>query len=492
MIRRLREALIHLPTWVYLVTAVAAIPRFYNITKASIWHDEGYTMMLAPMGVVEILERTARDVHPPLYYVTLHYWMFLFGTSELAARSLSAVCLLLAIPLTYLLMRRLFHSRAAAIATLLVAFSPFLIRYSQEARMYGMVALLLLFATYSLVRALQDKQKLWWVLYALAIAAGLYTHYYAVFLIAAHWVYVTSLTNSKPNSGLKNRWWWGSNVLAAGLFALWLPVAYAQFSRVQGGFWIQEPTLSTLPNTILQFLVFSPVDWLPVWIKVAVGLTLVAATIALWVTAKKHRSATVLVAAYALVAPLTVFALSFGRPIYIDRYFVFASIGFCCLVAAIVVHGWLLSNRPRVQNALVGGLLILSVIGIGSVYSQATHQMREVGKLVSTNYVPGDEIVSGELYTFFDFSYYNTTTIPTKLYAQNGVNGYGESSLIYDRADQIVVKDLSTLRPASGYVWMIGKSGDGKSYFEQVPANWQTVGPRYQFRDSAVQRFKVN
>lgn len=488
---RLRRNIAGLPLFVYLLTLVATIPHFYNITKASIWHDEGYTMMLAPMGPIGILERTARDVHPPLYYLVLHYWLQLFGTSELAARSLSALCLLTAIPLAYLLMKRLYSERAAMVAAVLTAFSPFLIRYGQEARMYGMVALISLFATYSLVRALQDKSRAWWLIYALSIAAGLYTHYYVIFLIVVHWVYVAYLTNRQSGSGLKNGWWWGSNVLAASIFALWLPSAIAQFARVQGGFWIPEPTVSTLPNTILQFLSFSSPDWLPTPIKLLIGLVLVGSTVGLWLAAKKYRSSTVLIASYAMLAPVAVFILSFGRPIYVDRYFVFAAIGFSCLLAAIIVHGWPLANRPRLQQAKIAGLLLVSMVGIYNVYGGATHQMREVGAMVAANYQSGDEIVSGELYTFFDFDYYNQTDTPTKLYAQNGVNGYGESSLIYDRADEIVITDLSSIRPASGYIWMVGKSGEGKAYFEQVPANWEPSTPRYLFRDSAVQRFRV-
>lgn len=488
---RLKRNIAGLPLFVYLLTLVAAIPHFYNITKASIWHDEGYTMMLAPMGPLEILERTARDVHPPLYYLVLHYWLGLFGTSELAARSFSALCLLAAVPLVYLLMKRLYSERAAAVAAILVAFSPFLIRYGQEARMYGMVAFVLLLATYSLVRALQGKNRWWWLLYALAIAAGLYTHYYTIFLIAAHWVYVAYLTRTPAGTGLKNPWWWGSNVLAASIFALWLPSAIAQFTRVQGGFWIPKPTASTLPDTILQFLSFSSASWAPTWVKIALALLILGSTVALWVTAKQYRASTVLIASYAMLAPVTVFILSFGRPIYVDRYFVFAAIGFSCLLAAIIVHGWPLAKHTQVQKLKIAALLVISLAGIYNVYAQATHQMREVGAMVRANYQPGDEIVSGELYTFFDFDYYNTTGAATRLYAKNGVNGYGESSLIYDRESEIIVRDLNTIRPVSGYVWMVGKSGEGKEYFEQVPDNWVAATPRYLFRDSAVQRFRV-
>lgn len=488
MIRRLTQ----LParTYLLIVVVIGAAVRFIGITKASIWHDEGYTMMLAPMGPVEILERTARDVHPPLYYIVLHYWMGLFGNSELAARSLSAICLIAAIPLVYLLMRRLFTEHAARLAALFVAIGPFLVRYSQEARMYGLVAVLLLAATYFLVRANQQGGRKWWVLYALTIAASLYVHYYAIFMVVAHWGYMLLQTKA-PRTGLKSRSWWGSNILAATLFLPWLPAAIGQFTRVQGGFWIPEPTIVTLPNTLMQLTTFTNLDEIGTPAKLIFTAGLIWLIGLLWLRAKRYRMSTTLMTLYSFAGPLLVLALSLARPIYIDRYFVFAAVGFYCLLAAIIVLGPPLAGRLRLQVSAVVIMVVVFSFGIGAVYAQATHQMRKVGAVVNEGFKSGDEIVSGELYSFFDFSYYNRTDTPTRLYAKNGVNGYGESSLIYDRSDSLVVQDLGDLRPASGFIWMVGKSGEGKEYFEQVPVNWRPVGPKQVYRDSAVQKFRV-
>lgn len=477
-------------TYLAILLAVGALVRFYHIAASSIWHDEGYTMMLAPDGFIEILARTGRDVHPPLYYIALHYWMLLFGNSELAARGMSAVFMLALIPLTYLLIKRLFTEPAARVAALMVTLAPFLVRYSQEARMYGMVACLLLLATYALVRALHDKNHWWWVVYAVALAAGLYTHYYSVFMILVHWIYVASYTNRKQKQGLLNPWWWGANIAAAALFLPWVPTAYAQFTRVQGSFWIPKPSTVTLPNTLLQFLVYNTIDKMAVWTKLLIASGFVAAVIGLFVSAKKYRRSSLLLTTYALLGPVLVVLLSYKRPIYVDRYFVFAAVAFYALLGVIMVLGWPLAKRPRAQVVAVLLTCLVFAAGIYGVYYQATWQMKRVGQLVNRNYLPGDVILSGELYTFFDFSYYNHTGTQTKLWAKNGVNGYGESSLIYDRADQIVVRRLEDIQPTSGYVWVVGKSGK-KDYFDHPPLNWVAVGQKYEYNGAAVQRFRV-
>lgn len=467
------------------VMVLGAAARFGNISRSSIWHDEGYTMMLAPQGPWDIIWRTARDVHPPLYYLLLHYWMKLFGSSELAARSLSAVCLIAAIPVAYLLVKRLWGERAARLAALFVALGPFLVRYSQEARMYGVVAFLLLLATYWLVRALEAKSWKWWALYAVTIAAALYTHYYAVFMIAVHWLYVATLTSRQRQAGLWNLRWWLANVGALALFLPWVPSALHQFQRVQASFWIPKPNELTLPNTLLEMTISKAPHAIPPGIKIALALGLVGLIVALFVRLKERRPQTILFAAYCLLGPVLVVLLSYKRPIYVDRYFVFASVALYCLFGIIIAQ-W------RKWLAVVATIAVTAILATGAYVTimRPPHQMATIGAYVNANFQPGDEIVSGELYTFFDFSYYNHTGAQVHLWSKGGVNGYGESSLIFDRADQIVIRDLHDIHPTSGYLWMVGKPGK-KDYYTKIPAEWRPIGGLITAGSCSVQQYYV-
>ncbi len=471
-----------------LALVAGAIVRFTDITKASIWHDEGYTMMLAPRSPAQIIAGTARDVHPPLYYEVLHFWMRLFGTSELGSRSLSAVCLLLAIVVGFGLAKRLFGDGAGRLAAVFLALGPFLVRYSQEDRMYAMVALWLLLATYLLVRALESKRATWWwSAYALAIAAALYTHYYSVFVVAVHWLYV-ALKSSKKGQGLRSKGWWLANVAAAVLFAPWVSVAYGQFKRVQAAFWIPKVTALTIPSTLAQFLTFTDLGALQTIVRLSAFAVFVA-LVANWLIAAKRteRPGRSLIAALTFLAPLAVFVLSYKRPIYVDRYFVFAAAGFYILLAALIVQAWPFQRRRWLQSLATLAVLATFGFGIRNVYAQATHNMRAVGTYVGRNYTAGDAVISGELYTYFDFSYYNHTGIKTQLLAPNGVNGYNESGLIYNQPG-VLVRAFNDLHPASGYVWVVGKPGATGDF--AVPSSWRLVG-QFQAADSKVERFHL-
>lgn len=486
MVRKIKN----LPIIWYLaiVSVIGLALRLANITKSSIWHDEGYSAMLISEPVMDIIARTARDVHPPLYYIAQHYWSGLFGVSELGLRSFSVAVGILTIPAVYFLAKRLFaHESLARTAALFTACAPFLVRYSQEARMYALVALLLILATYCLVRALQDRTAGWWVAYSALIAASLYTHYYTVFIIAAHWLYMMAQT--RKGEGLRLKPWWLANLGAVALFAIWLPAAYAQFTRVQAAFWIPPVNILTLPNTLMQFLTFS--DSLAGIYKIGLGVIAAGLMAGLVIWARRYRAGVLLLTLYTLAAPIAVFLLSFARPIYIDRYFVFSAVGFYILLAAIIYLLRPFSSHRYLRIAVIIGLLAVFAHGLSNVYAQANHQMRAVAAEISSRYQPGDEIVSGELYTYFDFSYYNHTGQELRLLAPGGVSGYGESSLFYERADEIVVRDLSHLNPRSGYVWVVGKTGQ-HDYFDKVPANWQPDGPKYMAGYSAAQRYRIN
>ncbi len=445
-------------------------------------------MMLAPRTVGRIIAGTARDVHPPLYYLSLHYWIKLFGTSEFAARSLSAGFTLVTVVVMYMLVKRLFSRSAASLAALFLALGPFLVRYGQEARMYAMVAFLMSLATLFLVYATTTTKKYWYYLYGLTIAAALYTHYYTIFVILAHWLYVFYLQFSggkvKP---LKDWHWWGGNALALALFLPWLPTAYHQFTRVQAAFWIPPVNVHTLPATFNEFVTFTAPAWLNVTRLILVVAFLAWIAGLIWRRPDK-RSGLVLLTLYMITGPLAVFALSLRRPIYVDRYFVFAAVAFYALLGVLIAIG-LPDGWAKFRGLLAALLIILFGWGVKNVYSQADHQMRQVATTVNSHFAAGDVVISGEIYTYFDFSYYNRTGQVAKLLAPTGVSGYNESGLIYDQPG-VVVKSYSNLRPSSNRVWVVGKTGD-HDYFIKIPANWTAIGPHYQSGYVAAQEYLI-
>ena len=64
--------------------------RFRKLDQQSFWNDEGNSARLSERSLPLIIEGTASDIHPPLYYLILRGWRELLGDSEFGLRSFSA------------------------------------------------------------------------------------------------------------------------------------------------------------------------------------------------------------------------------------------------------------------------------------------------------------------------------------------------------------------------------------------------------------------
>src|SRR5574340_661854 len=181
-------ALRRINLWLALLALflVAFALRVFRLEIQSLWYDEAFSVYLARMSLAEITGRTAADIQPPLYYFLLHFWITFAGDGEFALRFLSLGFGLVTIPLVYVTARRLFDATTAFLGALLATLAPLYIWYSQEARMYTQITFLLLLSSYALLRALaaHDRALRWWVVFALANVAAVYTHYFAFVVVA--------------------------------------------------------------------------------------------------------------------------------------------------------------------------------------------------------------------------------------------------------------------------------------------------------------------
>ncbi|NJK27570.1 MAG: phospholipid carrier-dependent glycosyltransferase, partial [Coleofasciculaceae cyanobacterium SM2_3_26] len=139
------------------------------------------------------------DVHPPMYFVLLGYWTKLFGNSILITRSFSVICSIFSIFLTYMLCWELFKSPLISmISSAIVSISPFHILFAQEARMYSLMTLMILLASTLILRSMRLRSKRDFLLYSLCLPFGLLTHYFFVFVVVSHGLYVVIHEKFKP------------------------------------------------------------------------------------------------------------------------------------------------------------------------------------------------------------------------------------------------------------------------------------------------------
>ena len=166
-------------------------------------------------GVVSTVSTTA-EITPPLGFMLSWLTTQIDLTPEMM-RLPALIAGIGTIPLVYAVGLRTVGRAPALLAAALTALSPFMIFYSAEGRGYGVMIALVLLSTLTLLLAVDDGRRRWWVACAVCICLAAYTHYVSIFVLAAQaaWVLWAHPAARRPLIA--------STVVAALLYVPWLP-----------------------------------------------------------------------------------------------------------------------------------------------------------------------------------------------------------------------------------------------------------------------------
>ena len=393
--------------------------RLFRLGVQSLWYDETVSAFLASLPPPELVAHTSRDIHPPGYYLLLHYWATMFGQSEFALALFSVFFGVLLIPLTYLLAAYLANRSVALWAALLVAISPFNLWYSQEVRMYTLGAAMGVLAVYFALRAFSTRSVTlrwkFWISYAVVAAVGLYTLYYFAFLLVAINLLLLMgaiLPRYQPAT-LKSIIL--ANAVVLVLYIPWLPAAWRQAANPPVPPWRSPPRLwAVAVESWTALSLGQSVEGAVVWPFLLLTLVLFILGIGYLSTAGTKKQAdgsispAVLLVVYTFVPLLTIFFISYLTPLYHVRYLFTYAPAFYILLAGGLV--WLTIRRQFVVPVVLIGLL-----GAASAYSiiqfhfnprfRADDYRAAVG-FIQAQWRPGDIILANAGYTYPAFHYY--------------------------------------------------------------------------------------
>ncbi len=381
------------------VTVVVAITvgiAFRFVGGSPMWLDEALTANIAELSPSQLLEALRADGHPPLYYLLLHGWMQVFGTSDGAVRALSGVFSLVSLPLVWLVGRRIGGTTLAWIATAALAMSPFALRYATENRMYSLVGLLVL-AGWLLIDDLWRRPSAWRVV-ALAVVSGalMLTHYWAFFLLGA------------VGLVLVVRWWQTSGpervaavwaivgVVAGGvLFVPWLPSFLEQLSST-GTPWAK----ASRPTAAFGLVLVDMSGGLP---PEAVGVAAVTGVLLVLALAGRRTGdpgrvellvrgvPTVRIEALVVVLALAVGAgVGFvGNTAFATRY----AMVVVPLIVVVAAVGVAVIDHRVARVVLLLALVAGGVVGLGQELGGSRSQMEQMASAVGAQAGPGDVVV---------------------------------------------------------------------------------------------------
>ena len=388
-----------------------AVLSFHALSAKTFWFDEGMSVGIARLDFYNFLRILwRREGNMSLYYLALRGWMHL-GSNPAFVRSLSVLFSLGAVAAIYFLGRRLFTSTTGLIASALLAFNAWEIRYAQEARSYTLMVLLCILSTLFFVRYVESSlprdRKLYIALSSLAV----YAHFYSGLLFVAHWLWLRLRDRKRAAVELRHTFSWIA-ILSA-------PVALFIAATGAGPLnWIQRPGLTVLWKFVLDICGNGG----PLLV-VAFAILCFVALITRREPAGKRGI--LLVALWIAVPIAIILVVSIARPLFVPRYF-FLCLPALCLLAAIGL------TRLRTPVLIAPALLLLLGLSFrGDVYYYRNDfdikrdDWRAATEHLRVNASAADAIVFHVAMARMPYEYYksldrDSSTFPEVIYPSHG------------------------------------------------------------------------
>lgn len=408
--------------------AVRALPlAILLLSAALIWYDLGDREVLGRdenVTIVHVDQPSLRAVldtigikftgqpgnMQPLYFLLQHLAWPLVGHSAFVLRFLPSAMGILAVAVTYRMGTALFHRPAALLGTLLTAMLPLHIRYAQIVRPYPMLVALSLASAYFLARAWRTGRARHWGGFVLTAALAYYTHYNALFVLAAEGLAAGAAWLATLVAVVRRRQEARHLVLPIAAFALLIALCLPAVLHLGGTAWASlnadgeatgrvtvELTKPFFRGVLFRSGIMS--GWLQ---ALVVGL----AAVGLLASALGGRPRVALLGALWITLPFLILSVAPSPRPFEERYVIFVMPMLLLLAAQGAVAfgrglGRLLPGRhgPLVGRAATAGLaavlvaLLLRPLQVSYAYTRSADRLEEVLAVVEKHAGPGEIVL---------------------------------------------------------------------------------------------------
>lgn len=405
---RVRETRIRYALSALVLTAFAL--RAYHLDFQSLWRDEVDTITFATRALPRLLSTFTRPKeNGPLYFLLLRPWIALAGGSEFSVRFFSLTCGVLVIPLAYALGRRWLSPLVSMLGALLMAFSPYLIWYSQEAKMYTLITFLTMLSLYFYVEALTRGQWPYWAAYVVTTSFCLYAHILAALIILLE---IILFVIWWPRHRARFKPW----LAAIGCVTLpYIPLGLWEIPLLLSPYETGHPfyPLGKILSTL--FFAFShgvsgmASPWLLILTSILFIFLFLAGVFlreklnpAVVSNAQRERVTLVL---YLFLPIIGVYLISLGMPIFTDRYLIYIAPAFYLILAR-----GLAAVKLRSNAVFALCLALVLTLNAQSIWAQSHTRLksdfRAAAQHFALHHEPDDLVIFLMPYVRYTFEYY--------------------------------------------------------------------------------------
>ena len=361
--------------------AISALVRTRYLS-GQLWSEEAVATGIAahPLGQIFGILRTAGAA--PLYFVLLHVWISVFGTSEAVTHGLSLLFGLATIPIALWAGWSLFGRRAGMLAAALFAFSAFVTQYATETQAFELLALLGLLGAAAFLHAFVFGRRRYAILFGLVLVLLLYTSPWAFFFWAGAAVALIPVVRTSSDATAVLRDAGIAFAAALALFVPWLPTLIFQLGHDTSPWTYVDFTGPTLPTKLLG------------GDRVLATLTVPAAAALLPLMAREQRRSAEAVASWALLAIVVGALLCAGASAifaesWVTRYF-------APLLGALLLLVAFTCARTGVLGLAAVVISIAFVANAASFSAKYKSNLRDVAGELAPLMRPGDTVLMGE------------------------------------------------------------------------------------------------
>lgn len=381
----------------FILIFINLILKLIYISTNSIGGDEPFSIYHAQMDVGSIINQLTQGNNPPFYEILLHFWIKVFGISELSVRLPSVLFSSLAVYYVFKVGKEFFNFQVGLAAGLVFTFSNFNLQLSHEARVYALFSLLTVASMYYFMNFLRDpKQVKFFCLVLFLNLVLIYSHYFGFFVIAIQTLSVLFFKNNRAII-LKR---YGFYLLL--LVVLYIPNLAVIIRRVTdftvNGTWLSPP--NGIGHAYYMLKVFSNQ---PLTAVVCISILLLALVKYLVSQEWRQNNPYSKVLVIWFVFPFVfMFAVSFWFPMFFDRYLIFVSSGYYLTIALLSIY---ISDLLILRYVLSGIVVIMFVITFKPNIDNNRHVRETVAKVneIKDN---NTSVIICPSYFILNFTYY--------------------------------------------------------------------------------------
>ena len=393
------DAVRRLPMVAVLLGVLGTLVSVLGSWTPSLWGDEAASILSANRSLPSLFSMLGHvDAVHGTYYLALHFWVGLFGSSPFSVRLPSALAIGVCVAGVVVFGTKLGSLKLGIVAGVICAVLPRVTSMGDEARSYAFSAAIATWLTVLLVDMMQRGRptRRQWIAYGALLVVGIYTFLYLVLIAVSHAVILLSSSRTRPM--LRS---WVRTILMVGI-AVSPVLVLAVLQRTQIAFLSHRATAD--PYALAVTLWFgTPLIAFLGWsaIIAAIGFFFVDLSKKRFVfgtLSTATRSVTFIAGAWLLVPTVLLFLSHFLTPDFTARYLSMCAPAAAVLIAVGIVR---LTQFKTVPVILVLALLLTALlpdwIQQRSPYGKNNSDWAVISAEMTANAHPGDAVAFDDL-----------------------------------------------------------------------------------------------